>query len=281
MNVVGRLIWMGWLIWTGWLIRQDSFICVMGYMTWLIHMCEVAFIWDDPPHSYVWQAIWHDSFICVMWHIHVHRSVFVCTLVTFHVWGGIHVRQPTTFRVCHVAYGVATISRLLKIIGLFCKRALQKRRYSAKETYNFKEPATRGHPIWISHVSQRLQAAPVFLSFFLGFLIDWFWKSGGLLYEWALCTRIAHLPQWGPKMIYRSHKSLSTSRASQLVRKIRSQNQSIPNSYDESHHTCEKVIWRGTAHMAHSYVWQTDSCVWHDSFYVCHDLFIFVTWLVL
>ena len=29
-------------------------------------------------------------------------------------------------------YGVATISRLLKIIGLFCKRALIKRRYSAK-----------------------------------------------------------------------------------------------------------------------------------------------------
>ena len=34
-------------------------------------------------------------------------------------------------------YGVATISRLLKMIGLFCKRALQKRLYSAKETYNF------------------------------------------------------------------------------------------------------------------------------------------------
>jgi len=33
-------------------------------------------------------------------------------------------------------YGVATNSRLLKIIGLFCKRALQKRRYPAKETYN-------------------------------------------------------------------------------------------------------------------------------------------------
>jgi len=31
-------------------------------------------------------------------------------------------------------YGVATISRLLKIIGLFCKRALWKRLYSAKET---------------------------------------------------------------------------------------------------------------------------------------------------
>ena len=47
----------------------------------------------------------------------------------------------------HTTYGVATISRLLKIIGLFCKRALQKRRYSAKETYNFKEPTTRSHPM--------------------------------------------------------------------------------------------------------------------------------------
>jgi len=41
------------------------------------------------------------------------------------------------------SYGVATISSLLKIIGLFCKRALEKRRYSAKETYNFKEPTNR------------------------------------------------------------------------------------------------------------------------------------------
>jgi len=44
-------------------------------------------------------------------------------------------------------YGVATISRLLKITGLFCKRALSKRRYSAKETYRFKEPTNRSHPI--------------------------------------------------------------------------------------------------------------------------------------
>jgi len=42
---------------------------------------------------------------------------------------------------------VASTSRLLKIIGLFCKRALQKRRYSAKETSNFKEPTNRSHPI--------------------------------------------------------------------------------------------------------------------------------------
>ena len=44
-------------------------------------------------------------------------------------------------------YGLATISRLLNIIGLFCKRALLKRLYSAKETCKFKEHTNRSHPI--------------------------------------------------------------------------------------------------------------------------------------
>ena len=44
-------------------------------------------------------------------------------------------------------YGVAATSRLLEMIGLFCKRDPLKRRYSAKETYNFKEPTSRSHPI--------------------------------------------------------------------------------------------------------------------------------------
>ena len=44
-------------------------------------------------------------------------------------------------------YGVAAISRLLKSIGLFCKRALWKRRYSAEETYKFEEHTSHNHPI--------------------------------------------------------------------------------------------------------------------------------------
>jgi len=42
------------------------------------------------------------------------------------------------------------MSRRLKIIGLFCKRVPLKRRYSAKETYNFKEPTNRSYliPTW-------------------------------------------------------------------------------------------------------------------------------------
>ena len=44
-------------------------------------------------------------------------------------------------------YGVATVSRIDKIIGLFCKRDLYKRRYSAEETYKFIDPTDRSHPI--------------------------------------------------------------------------------------------------------------------------------------
>ena len=39
------------------------------------------------------------------------------------------------------------MSRRLKIIGLFCKRAPYKRRYSVKEIYDFKEPTNRSHPM--------------------------------------------------------------------------------------------------------------------------------------
>jgi len=67
------------------------------------------------------------------------------------LWHRLNVRISLTcvnlYDICIFCYGVATISRLLKIIGLFCKRALEKRRYSAKETYHFKEPTTRSHPI--------------------------------------------------------------------------------------------------------------------------------------
>jgi len=54
-------------------------------------------------------------------------------------------RERKRDRERHTLWG-ATLSWLLNIIGLFCKRALQKRLYSAKETYNFEEPTNRSHP---------------------------------------------------------------------------------------------------------------------------------------
>ena len=48
---------------------------------------------------------------------------------------------------------MATISRLLKFLDLVCKRARLKILFSAKETYNFKEPTNRSNPIYIfSHL---------------------------------------------------------------------------------------------------------------------------------
>jgi len=43
--------------------------------------------------------------------------------------------------------GVATVSWIDNIIGLFCKRALEKRRHSAEETCISIEPTNRSHPV--------------------------------------------------------------------------------------------------------------------------------------
>jgi len=98
-------------------VWHDSFI----FVTWLIHMCGMT-------HSYVW----HDSFICVTWLIHTgdmtHSYVWHDSS---HSHTQEHVLKNIFSRTC--TYAVATIGRLLKILGLFCKRAhkrddiLQKR----------------------------------------------------------------------------------------------------------------------------------------------------------
>ena len=48
------------------------------------------------------------------------------------------------------AYGVATISRLHKIVGLFCRILSLLQGCFAKETCVFKEPTNRSHPIYVS-----------------------------------------------------------------------------------------------------------------------------------
>ena len=44
-------------------------------------------------------------------------------------------------------YGVATVTRIDKIIGLFCKISSLLQGSFANETYNFKEPTNRSHLI--------------------------------------------------------------------------------------------------------------------------------------
>ena len=62
----------------------------------------------------------------------------------------IYTYRPAICGSTHIhtnAYGLATMGRLLKTSGLFCKRALLKRLCCAKETYNFEASTHRSHPI--------------------------------------------------------------------------------------------------------------------------------------
>ena len=74
--------------------------------------------------------------------IHTRMCVCVCVCVFLCVFVTCIFRSVFGDTKIQLCYGVATISRLLRFYGLFCKRALLKRRYSANETYNLKEPTT-------------------------------------------------------------------------------------------------------------------------------------------
>jgi len=81
----------------------------------------------------------------------------------------VYISGPYSFYVMYhffQYYEIATISRLLKIIGLFCRIKSLLQGAFAKETYNFKEPTNRSHPIptTTSHPHPR---ATVAISWFL------------------------------------------------------------------------------------------------------------------
>ena len=64
-----------------------------------------------------------------------------------------HSHAHTNYWPC---YGVATISRRLKVIGLFCRILSITQGSFAKETYNFEEPTNRDHPIRAKHTRVRM-----------------------------------------------------------------------------------------------------------------------------
>jgi len=142
-------VWYDSFIRVTWLIRMcdmthsyvwhDSFRCV----TWLIYKCNMA-------HSYVWHELIHlfdmNSFICVTWLIqmcdmtqsYVWHASFICmTWTHLYVWHElIHMCDMNSF-IC--------VTCLVIRCRSLCKRALQKWLYSAKETYDFKEPTYVWH----------------------------------------------------------------------------------------------------------------------------------------
>ena len=87
------------------------------------------------------------------------KAHFVCTFPSHHLGYDLQIYHQIRAQCrCHVilivfggytlfCYGVAPASRIDKIISLVCKRALQKRHYSAKETNKFIDDTDRSHPI--------------------------------------------------------------------------------------------------------------------------------------
>ena len=65
------------------------------------------------------------------------------------------VSDVYTRSVTSTHYGVATMSRLLKILDLFCRKSSLLSGSFAQETYHLKEPTNRSHPTEKSTNSSR------------------------------------------------------------------------------------------------------------------------------
>ena len=95
-------------------------------VTWLIHVCDVTHSclrrelvrgWDR--HATIFVAVYCDVLVTVTWCIRVRNMMLSCVRRDS-LLAGTWLRCGCMGEI----YGVATIRRLLTIIGLFCKRAL-------------------------------------------------------------------------------------------------------------------------------------------------------------
>jgi len=93
----------------------------------------------------------------IMSHIWVIPHIWVM----LHMWMT-HVTDKTESR-CVVCNGVATISRLLKIIGLFCRILSVLYGSFAKETYHFEESPNSSHPIATHTNNTHIESSPTYL----------------------------------------------------------------------------------------------------------------------
>jgi len=70
-------------------------VCVCVCVTWLIHMCDVT-------HSYVW----HDSFMCVPWFIHICVTwlIHMCDVTHLHVWRDSFINETWPIHMCDMTH---------------------------------------------------------------------------------------------------------------------------------------------------------------------------------
>jgi len=87
--------------------------------------------------------------VCVCVRVCVCVCKSVCTYIYMYVC--MHMVFLDSFMYAYDNYAVATISRLLKNLGLFCRISSLSQGSFAKETYDFKEPTNRSHPTVHAH----------------------------------------------------------------------------------------------------------------------------------
>ena len=148
--------------------RHHPYKCDMSHMKESSHTESVTDIRMGPrgysaKRSYVHLYVWHVSLIwmgrhisiCDMTHSYVWHDSFICVTWLIHIWHMCHKHTNGPSWVCCgkrrrlYSYGVARISRLLKIIGLFCRISSLLYGTFAKETNNVKEPTNHSHPICV------------------------------------------------------------------------------------------------------------------------------------
>ena len=107
-----------------WYVWHDPSVCV----TWLICMCAMTRLWvlEPLPNTNMVCVTW-PMCVCDITHMYVLRKTKMCGMT-----------RPYVLEPLPNTHGVAAISRLLKNIGLFCKRAPQKRPIFCKRTLYFK-----------------------------------------------------------------------------------------------------------------------------------------------
>ena len=87
------------------------------------------------------------KYVCMYVCIHICTYIYIHACIYIHIHTHNIDMNTRTFKSVIHTYGVALVSSIDKIIRLFCKRALENRRYSAKDTYNLIDPTNRSHPI--------------------------------------------------------------------------------------------------------------------------------------
>ena len=97
----------------------------------------------------------------MLYYIHIMR-LYICYIHMIRYLNIFIINSYYT--IIYILYSYSTCNRWIrciideydadKIIGLFCKRALLKRLYSAKETYDLIDPTHRSHPIISKYLSK-------------------------------------------------------------------------------------------------------------------------------